>query len=104
MGIKDVLREELANSLRMAKDYARDLAAIPPGSLVRKRIKGRFFFYLVYRRGGKVMTAYKGRLSGEDVRQYKEKSDKRRRLKARLSQVKKQIRYLRSVLRGRYTV
>ena len=104
MGIKDVLREELANSLRMAKDYARELAALPPGSLVRKRINGRYFYYLVYRQGAKVKTRYKGRLAPAEVQRIKEQSAKRRRLKARLAQVKKQIRYLRSVLRGRYAV
>ena len=104
MGIKDVLKEELANSLQMADDYSRELAALPLGSLVRKNIKGRHFYYLVYRQGPKVRTRYMGRLSRAEVKQQKEKSEKRRRLKARLSQVKKQIKYLRSVLRGRYAV
>ena len=104
MGIKDVLREELANSRRMGRDYARELARLPPGSLVRKRIKGRYYYYLVVREGAKVRTAYKGRLTRQEVKLYKDQSAKRRRLKARLAQVKKQIRYLRSVLRGRYPV
>ncbi len=104
MGIKDVLKEELANSSRMARGYARELAGLPPGSLVRKHIKGHYFYYLVYRQGSKVKTAYKGRLTSAEVQEYREKTAKRRRLKARLSQVKKQVRYLRSVLRGRYAV
>ena len=104
MGIKDVLKEELTNSLRMAQDYARELAGLPPGSLVRKRIKGRYFYYLVYRQGAQVKTSYKGRLSRTEVQQHKTQSEKRRRLKACLTQVKKQIRYLRSTLRGRYAV
>ena len=104
MGIKDVLKEELTNSLRMAQDYERVLAELPPGSLVRKRIKGRYFYYLVFRQGAKVKTTYLGRLTRDQVREYKEKTAKRRRLKARLAQVRKQIRYLRSTLRGRYTV
>jgi hypothetical protein len=104
MGIKDVLKEELANSLQMAKAYSRELAKLPPGSLVRKKINGRPFYYLVYRQGAKVKTRYMGRLSRAEVKQEKEKSEKRRRIKARLSQVKKQVRYLRTVLRGRYAV
>ena len=104
MGIKDVLKEELENSLRMEKDYVREIAALPRGSLVRKLIKGRYFYYLVLRDGHKVRTLYKGRLSRAQIRQYKSGSERRRRLKGQLSRVKKQIRYLRSVLRGRYQV
>ena len=104
MGIKDVLKEELINSLRMEKDYAREIEILPRGSLVRKRIKGRYFYYLVLRDGDKVKTLYKGRLSHARIQQYKAGSKKRRRLKKQLSRIKKQIRYLRSVLRGRYNV
>ena len=104
MGIKDILKEELQNSLRMEHDYAREIARLPRGSLVRKRIKGRLFYYLVLRQGPKVKTLYKGRLSRIQIRQYKAGSKRRRRLKEQLSMVKKQIRYLRSVLRGRYQV
>jgi len=38
--IKSVLKEELANSLAMKKDYERELAKLPKGSLVKKKIKG----------------------------------------------------------------
>lgn len=104
MGIKDVLKEELENSLRMEKDYAREIAALPRGSLVRKRIKGRYFYYLVLREGRKVKTVYQGRLNRVRIRQFKAAIASRRRLKGQLARVKKQVRYLRSVLRGRYTV
>lgn len=104
MGIKDVLREELENSLRMESDYTREVEALPRGSLVRKRIKGRCFYYLVFREGGKVKTEYKGRLSLDEIRRCKAQSASRRKLKEQLSQVRKQIRYLRSVLRGKYPV
>jgi len=38
--IKSVLKEELANSLAMKKNYERELAKLPKGSLVKKTIKG----------------------------------------------------------------
>jgi hypothetical protein len=104
MGIKDVLKEELQNSLRMERDYARELKVLPLGSLVAKRIKGRRYYYLVFRQGAKVKTEYKGLLTSEEVKRYRDGIARRRRLKALVSKLKKQIRYLRSVLRGRYTV
>ena len=40
MIIKSVLKEELANSLRMKERYEQELAKLPRGSLVKRRIKG----------------------------------------------------------------
>lgn len=44
--IKSVLKEELANSLAMKGDYERQLANLPKGSLVKKKIKGYEYYYL----------------------------------------------------------
>ena len=38
--IKGVLQEELANSLAMKKNYERELAKLPKGSLIKKKVKG----------------------------------------------------------------
>ena len=35
--IKSMLEEELANSLAMKKDYERELAKLPKGSLIKKK-------------------------------------------------------------------
>ena len=40
MSIKGILREELENSLEMQKNYERELAKLPNGSLVRRMING----------------------------------------------------------------
>ena len=40
MSIKGMLREELENSLEMQKNYERELAKLPKGSLVRRMIRG----------------------------------------------------------------
>ena len=41
MAIKELLKEELGNSLRMERDYRRALAKLPRGSVVKKIIRGR---------------------------------------------------------------
>jgi len=51
--IKDVLKEELANSIAMKRDYERELAKLPKGSLVKKNIKGHEYYYLLVRERGK---------------------------------------------------
>lgn len=102
--IKSVLKEELENSLAMKKSYERELAKLPRGSLVKKRIRGHEYYYLVFRKGAKVKFIYKGKISEEELRKYKEVKQYRARYRSLLSQVKKQIKFLRSSLRGKEAV
>ena len=103
--IKGVLREELENSLRMKEDYERELAKLPEGSLIRKKIKGHEYYYLVLRKKGKVKFIYKGKnVSEAELKKYKEAKEYRAKYRKSLSQVKKQVKFLRSALRGKEPV
>lgn len=104
MVIKGVLREELANSLQMKKDYERELAKLPKGSLIKKKIKGHEYHYLLLREGKKVRFIYKGKVSQTEIQKYQEAKKYRARYRNLLSQVKKQIKFLRSALRGKQAV
>jgi hypothetical protein len=44
--IKSMLEEELANSLAMKKNYEKELAKLPKGSLIKKNVKGHEYYYL----------------------------------------------------------
>ena len=102
--IKSVLKEELANSLAMKKDYERELAKLPKGSLVKKKIKGYEYYYLQVREKGKVRFIYKGKLSDEEVKGYKLAAEYRSKYRKLLSEVKKQIKFLKGTLRGKEPV
>ena len=102
--IKGVLKEELDNSLRMQNSYEQELKRLPKGSLVKKRIKGQEYYYLIYRENGKVRFIYKGKADENEVKKYKEAKEMRARYRHLLSRVKKQIRFLRSSLRGKESV
>ncbi len=102
--IKSVLREELSNSLRMKKGYDRELSKLPKGSLVRKKIKGHDYYYLLLRKNGKVKFIYKGKVSEHEVKKYQEVKRYRAKYRKLLSQVKKQVKFLRSRLRGKESV
>ena len=102
--IKSVLKEELSNSLRMKRGYERELAKLPKGSLVKKKIKGHDYHYLLVREGGKVRFIYKGKVSGAEIKKYREAKRYRAKYRKLLSQVKKQIRFLRSSLRGKESI
>jgi hypothetical protein len=102
MVIKSVLREELANSLRMKKRYEQELAKLPKGSLIKRNIKGHEYYYLVYRENGKFKSVYKGKsVRNKDLKKYQEAKNLRSKYRKALSQLKKQIRYLKGVLRGK---
>lgn len=102
--IKGVLKEELDNSIRMKKDYERELFKLPKGSLVKKRIKGHEYYYLIIRESGKVKFIYKGKVSEKEIKKYREAKKYRAKYRKLLSQVKKQIKFLRSTLRGKESV
>lgn len=102
MIIKSVLREELQNSLRIKKQYERELAKLPKGSLVKRIIKGHEYYYLVYRENGKFRSIYKGKsVTKRELKKYQEAKELRAKYRHSLSKLKKQIRYLKGVLRGK---
>ncbi len=102
--IKGVLKEELKNSLQMKSHYERELAKLPQGSLVKKKIKDHEYYYLLQRVNGKVTFTYKGKVSKEEIIKYQEAKKYRAKYRKLLSQVKKQIKYLRGVLRGKESI
>jgi hypothetical protein len=102
--IKGVMREELENSIQMKEDYERELAKLPKGSLVKKKIKGHEYYYLLVREDGKVKMIYKGKVPEDIIKKYKEAKEYRARYRKLLSQVKKQIKFLKGALRGKESV
>ena len=102
--IKGVLAEELENSLRMKKEYEDALRRLLQGCLAKKKIRGHDYFYLVKRVDNKVKYIYKGKVSEEEIKKYEEAKVMRAKYRKLLSQVKKQIRFLRGSLRGKEAV
>jgi len=102
--IKGVLLEELKNSLRMKREYEGALRNLPQGCLAVRKIRGHEYCYLVKRVDKKVKYIYKGKLSEEEKKNYNEAKEMRVKYRKLLSQVKKQIRFLRSSLRGKEAI
>ncbi len=103
MVIIGVLEEELKNSLQIKKRYEEALDKLPKGSLIKKKIKEHEYYYLVLREKGKVKFIYKGKnISLEVINNYKEAKQMRVKYRELLSQVKKQIKFLKqSIKNGR---
>jgi hypothetical protein len=99
--IKGVLKEELANSLAMQQNYQKRLEQLPKGALIKKKIKGSDYYYLVYRKDGKVHFDYKGKsLDEKEIKKYHEAKVYRAKYRKLISELKKQIKFLRRALRG----
>ena len=102
MAIKELLKEELGNSLRMERDYRRALGKLPRGSVVKKIIRGRPYYYLAYREKSRVRFLYKGRKMEErELAKYRDAKRFRVQYRKLLSDVRKQIIFLRKVLRAK---
>ena len=104
MIIKDILNEELGNSLRMKDRYDQELSKLPVGSLAVRNIKGNKYAYRIYRDNGKFVAEYKGRLSEmyeEEIAKWRDVKKKRASYRSSLSQLKKEIAFLKRALRGK---
>lgn len=102
--IKGALAEELENSIRMKKEYEQALKDLPEGCLSVKKIKGHEYCYLVKRIEGKVKYMYKGKMSKREKKEYEEAKVLRAKYRNLLSQVKKQIKFLKGALRGKEAI
>ena len=99
--IKGVLKEELDNSLRLKRNYEKELRRLPRGSLIRKKVKGRIYFYLEVWEEGKPRFIYQGvQCSKKDLEKYERAKKLRSQYKHQVSVLHKRIVFLRSSLRG----
>lgn len=106
MSLKGVLKEEIDNAIRLQKRYQRELSRLPKGSLVEKVIKGRKYYYCVYRNDdGKVCFDYIGKDMPEKKRNaFAEIKAKRAQYRKLISQLNHEIKFLRKSVGGRKSV
>jgi hypothetical protein len=105
MAIKELLQEELGNSLRMARDYEHASAKLPRGCLVKKAIRGRAYYYLACREKDRVRFKYLGHeVDEQELAKYAEAKRLRAQYRRLLADVRQQVRFLRKALRAKQAV
>ena len=105
MAIKGVLKEELDNSIGMKEKYEKELEKLPVGSLIKKKIKGHEYYYIVFREKGDVKFNYQGKnVSDELKKEYSRAKELRKKYRSNISQLKKQIKFLKGALRGQESI
>lgn len=103
--IKSVLSEELDNSLKMLEGYRDALKSNQGGCLVKKKIRGRIYWYLAVREGRKVKFIYKGKkISQQDLAELERGKKLREKHKKLIRDLNKRIKYIRKSLRGKEDV
>ncbi len=105
MTIKGVLKEELDNSLRLVKRYDQEIEKLLKGSLIKKNIRGYWYYYLIVRKQGKVKFEYKGKaVSKEEIQRYAQAKKMRAKYRQLRSKTKKQIKFLERALREKKSI
>ena len=97
--LNGVLNEELDRINQLKKNYEKQIAKLPNGSLIRKNIKGNIYYYLNYRQEKKNIFKYIGKLPGKELGNLLGKIEERRRLEKLNKQVKKDIKKLEKMIK-----
>jgi len=96
--VKDILKEELNYALELKKFYKENMRNLPKGSISKKKIKNRQYYYLQYRKAGKVKCDFLSKLSADEVKEIEEKVEKKKKYIKLLKQVEEKIIYLKKAL------
>ena len=97
--LNSVLNEELDRLNKLKKNYEKQIAKLPKGSLIRKNIKGNIYYYLNYRQEKKKIFKYIGKLSKKKLENLLDKIEERRKLEKLNKQVKKDIKKLEKMIK-----
>lgn len=97
--LNGVLNEELDRLNKLKKNYEKQIAKFPKGSLIRKNIKENIYYYLNYRQEKKKIFKYIGKLPGKELENLLDKIEERRKLEKLNKQVKKDIKKLEKMIK-----
>lgn len=99
LAIKGVMKEELENAKKAYGAYKKAINKLLVGVLVKKEIKGRDYYYLVFRKGKKVKFIYKGKnVSQEEIEKYADAKRMRAKYIHYRADLKKQISFYKKAL------
>jgi len=93
-----VLKEELDRLIKMEQAYTVKINSLPKGSIRIKTISGKKYTYLMYRDGNSIKTKYIG--LNVDLTDLSTKIEQRKKLKKELCEIKKDIKFIRKVVKN----
>lgn len=93
--LMEVLEEELNRLDRQQATYERDLKELPKGYISKKNIRGKEYYYLQRRDGGKIVSKY---ISSGDLLEVEAQVQRRKQLEASLRRVRADQKNLKKAL------
>lgn len=94
-----VLQDELERNRRMQNRYRKEIDQLPKGSLFRRKIGERHYFYLNYRNEGKVVSKYLGRLDAIHVDDIRKNISERKRYEDLLKKLRDEEKFIEKAIR-----
>lgn len=85
--LEEIVLQEKSRIENMIKMYESELFSLPHGTLVKKTINGKEYYYLQYREGKKVLSKYMGN-SEEKVANLKDGLERRKQIETILKNLK----------------
>ena len=98
--VMDVMQDELKRNLEMQAAYNKEIASLPKGTIIIKKIRNREYLYLLYRAEGKVRTDYIGSKEKIFIEDIKKNIDKRKYFQNTLKKLLKEEKEIRKVLKN----
>lgn len=97
MSILDqVLEEEYDRLNRMREALELEIKELPAGYISKKDIKGKKYFYLQKRHGGKILSTY---IPEVQVGDFQKKIERRRMMEKRMKEVDKSLQKIKRVVK-----
>ncbi len=90
-------QKEIIRMSALCEAYEKQLSVLPKGSVQSKERKGRVYYYLTYRDGGKVVSAYAGN-DESAINELRERIERRKGIENLLKGIKKELVLMNKVL------
>ncbi|MDD3881457.1 MAG: hypothetical protein PHI27_04295 [Eubacteriales bacterium] len=81
--LEEIVLQERSRIEHMINSYEEELAALPKGTLVQKKIQSNSYFYLQYRDGKKMVSKYVGK-DEQRILEAQEQLDRRKQVETLL--------------------
>jgi len=95
----DVLKEELGNAKNFIELVNKKYGKLGGASLVKKKRYHQEYYYLQYKKNGKLKSEYLGKLSNEQIKELELKIKEAHNQKRKLSKIKKRIKFIKASLK-----
>ncbi|HHE38732.1 MAG TPA: hypothetical protein ENL20_09195 [Candidatus Cloacimonetes bacterium] len=89
--VKDILKDEKERILELISRNEKLMEDLPKGSISKKKRGSNLFCYLAYREGSNVKFKYLGKEKSIIVSEFREKIEKRKKIKQRIKELQKNL-------------